>query len=387
MSETPSQLDQSLSTSTPTESSLEQEPTHTTTLYPGTTFKLKLSDGTIQEVIYAGEVLDKSSKFYGRAALKLNPNEELYNFDYDFSYIEQNGSDFWPYEKLSQTEVVRQYNSQVEILKSSGIIESLPSGELGIIGIDEKPYPIPTLETIIELMEKKFETLGTKEKQGFTKLLLVPFAMSLDELIEKYVTTVVEHYKNNVVVDEDGERIEIEEEDIIDIPQILQDADDDVDRRENSIYYYPKRYDPKDHGGITKNELIENGFVWDIVLVEEAANIPKENEGQEIGGRKQLEDGKNPQQYLEILNSDQNYSGEKGFTVENWIIKALYELKTNNTQIDFWYQNPSCLNLSSYFMGGALVLQSLIDHFELRNYMAGQPPQPGNGTRTVVRIN
>src|SRR3989339_1048233 len=71
-----------------------------------------------------------------------------------------------------------QYDSQVELLEQVGILK-----EGALLGIDGKKYPIPTLEQIASRLFERHEELSTKHEQGFTKLLLVPFGMSLDVLI------------------------------------------------------------------------------------------------------------------------------------------------------------------------------------------------------------
>src|SRR3989339_2020033 len=71
-----------------------------------------------------------------------------------------------------------QYDFQVKFLEQVGILE----GD-AIVGIDGKTYPIPTLEQIASRLFEHRETLETKRDQGFTKLLLVPFGMSLRDLI------------------------------------------------------------------------------------------------------------------------------------------------------------------------------------------------------------
>ncbi|KKU40046.1 MAG: hypothetical protein UX57_C0027G0006 [Candidatus Uhrbacteria bacterium GW2011_GWE2_46_68] len=60
-----------------------------------------------------------------------------------------------------------QYTSQVSLLEQVSILK-----EGAILGIDNKKYPIPTLEQIAMRLFERRETLRTKHDQGFTKLLL-----------------------------------------------------------------------------------------------------------------------------------------------------------------------------------------------------------------------
>ena len=92
----------------------------------------------------------------------------------------------------------KQYTSQVALLEQVGILK-----EGVITGIDGNEYPIPTLEQIaIRLFERRGE-LFTKHDQGFTKLLLVPFGMSLDSLRETLKQFLLDHKKNNPTFDLD----------------------------------------------------------------------------------------------------------------------------------------------------------------------------------------
>jgi hypothetical protein len=88
-----------------------------------------------------------------------------------------------------------QYESQREILQRTGILEKLSSGEMGIKGIDGKEYAFPTYQEMTKRMRENKEMLKTKIEQGFIKLLIVPFGMKLDDLIEKYKEVLWRHYK------------------------------------------------------------------------------------------------------------------------------------------------------------------------------------------------
>src|SRR3989339_1211158 len=85
-----------------------------------------------------------------------------------------------------------QYDSQVSLLEQVGILK-----EGAITGIDGKIYPIPTLEQIAMRLFERRETLRTKHDQGFTKLLLVPFGMSLDTLRETFKQFLLKYKKDN----------------------------------------------------------------------------------------------------------------------------------------------------------------------------------------------
>ena len=78
-----------------------------------------------------------------------------------------------------------EYNQQCEILKKLGLLNILPkSGKMGIIGIDGKEYPFPRKETIEQEIKNNREVYEIKLAQGFSQIQLIPFALSIDKLIE-----------------------------------------------------------------------------------------------------------------------------------------------------------------------------------------------------------
>lgn len=86
-------------------------------------------------------------------------------------------------------DVKHQYESQRRILESADILQRLPSGEQGIRGA----YPMPSYQEIRDLIREKKDVLEKKAEQGFTKLLIVPFGMKLDDLVEKYKELLLKH--------------------------------------------------------------------------------------------------------------------------------------------------------------------------------------------------
>jgi len=66
---------------------------------------------------------------------------------------------------------------------------------MGIKGIDNKEYAFPEYSEIIKGMRENKEMLKTKIEQGFNQLLIVPFGMKLDDLIEKYRQVLLKHHR------------------------------------------------------------------------------------------------------------------------------------------------------------------------------------------------
>ena len=93
-------------------------------------------------------------------------------------------------ELFEKLDIETQYNQRHETLSNIGLLEKLSTGQEGIVGIDGKEYPMPTIEEIKARIVEKEAMLETKIEQGFTKLILVPFAAKLSNLTKSYSDTI-----------------------------------------------------------------------------------------------------------------------------------------------------------------------------------------------------
>jgi len=318
----------------------------------------------------------------------------LERFEYLLVHHEPNKEDYA--EALEYVERLyhfkEQYDSQISLLKEVGILK-----EGAIIGIDGKRYPIPTLEQIAVRLFERREELKTKHDQGFTKLLLVPFGMSLDVLQETLKQFLLDYKKNNPTFALDtNEPLWVWEDykgaDIGDSPKLV---------------YYPKSFIGEDHGGKTKMEILkeqaegrwtpasagvavgaqsatgvaggsgggvaqgsETGFpAWTIHLLQPSnldtqdtetptgfAPIPRKDQGTPQGDitlRLPLEAGQSPNEYFSILKKAQNdpnhpYSLESGMTPEDWIMAFITHLQETGKPMDNWQNNTESI---SYLTG------------------------------------
>src|SRR3989339_2056473 len=135
-----------------------------------------------------------------------------------------------------------QYDSQVSLLEQVGILK-----EGMITGIDGHEHPVPTLKQIASRLFERREILKTKHDQGFTKLLLVPFGMSLDALQETLKQFLLKYKKDNPTFNLDtNEPLWVWEEykgaDIGDSPNLV---------------YHPKSFTENGHGGKTKTQILK----------------------------------------------------------------------------------------------------------------------------------
>jgi len=269
-----------------------------------------------------------------------------------------------------------QYDSQVKLLERAGILK-----EGAILGIDGKKYLVPTLEQIAVRLFERHNELETKRDQGFTKLLLVPFGMSLDALREILKQFLLDHKKSNPDFDLDTNEPlwtweDYQGADIGDSPDLV---------------YYPQSFIEDGHGGKTKMEILEEqtgrrwtlpptagsatggttsvgvagkgerGVAgeegrtspgWTIHLLQSPdpsdphslgfAIIPRQGQGTPQGdltSRPPLESGKTPNEYLSILKKAQDnpnspYFQESGMTPEDWIMAFMIHLHETRQPLD-----------------------------------------------------
>ncbi len=273
----------------------------------------------------------------------------------------------------------KQYTSQVELLEQVGILK-----EGMITGIDGNEYPIPTLEQITCRLFERRETLETKHDQGFTKLLLVPFGMSLDALISTFKQFLLDHKKNNSTFDLDIDNplynnLDYQGADMGDSPKLV---------------YYPKSFDRENHQGKTKIQVLkeqedgQDSFPgWTIHLLQPSnldtkdtetpagfAPIPRQGQEtsqenltprppfRERGDRPPLRAGQSSDKSLLLLQNAQDdknspYHGETGLTPEDWIMAFILHLQETGELLDNYSSDTeSCSDLiGTFFPSSALV--------------------------------
>ena len=173
---------------------------------------------------------------------------------------------------LEALRIREQWASQVKILSKLGILETFPdSKQLGIRGIDGKEYPVPKPQEIEEMLEANREMVLGKMEQGFTKLVIEPFAYSFDALSEKYKRTILRHHKDGKLLATKDKPTDPDEPLQLDENQPLWRWEDGYAHcdTENKLVYFPKEFS-KSHGGKTKKEAlatdVPSGF--NISLVE-----------------------------------------------------------------------------------------------------------------------
>ena len=264
---------------------------------------------------------------------------------------------------LEQLKVKEQWDLQIRIMYRLGIIETFPeSKQLGIRGIDGKEYPVPKPEEITEMLEANREMVLKKMEQGFTKLIIEPFAYSFDSLSDKYKKTILKHHKDGKLFATKDKPTDPDEPLALDDTEPLWRWEEGYSHcdTEDKIVYFPKEFS-KNHGGQTKKELLttDSSNAWRIWLMEDMPNIPREGKGGDFGQRHQIETNKTPIDYLKLLQTNPMYQNESGLTPETDIMYAITHLEETN-QIVNDYQGKGSLSfqVGSYFPASGFVPDS-----------------------------
>ena len=288
----------------------------------------------------------------------------------------------------AQLNLREQYESQQRILWEEAVVDILPSDELGIRGVNGEIYPMPIYEAMLDMIAGKAEMIETKAEQGFTKLLLVPIAMSRDKLRVLYGDRLIDHAHTRNLKGANGDALQLDET----MPVYWRD--DYYAEANNAIIYYPQEFGPN-HQGLTKAELIDetsrNGVAgWEILLIEDLLNLPGDRQGMVIGGRAQLEAGKSPRQYLNTLRNHVSYLGEVGLTPEAWLTYAITHLAEDNQVVDDFFGGGKISFLTGAYLpeskstpGACWYRSNSRAHFDV---YAPSEEGPNWGARTAVRV-
>jgi len=249
-----------------------------------------------------------------------------------------------------------EYDRQYMTLNKLGLLDILPkSNEMGIIGIDNKEYPIPNKETIEQEIKRDREKYELKIAQGFTEFQLNPFAIPLDNLIAILEQQLKKHHKQGKLL---ATKENPNDPDVLldlDVNQPVYVWDEWKGSDKNgTCKYYPTSFVEGNYNGHTKAEVLkaQDGLPlagWNVLLVEPNMNIPRQGKGKIIGGRKQIEANQTPIEYLKQLQTNPQYDNEQALTNEDWLIRFITHLEKNNQVIDDWQGKGSACFLPGSF--------------------------------------
>ena len=295
---------------------------------------------------------------------------------------------------LETLKIKEQWGSQVKILSKLGILETFPdSKQLGIKGIDGKEYPVPRPEEIQARLEANREMVLAKMEQGFTKIVMVPFGYSLDSLSDKYKKTILRHHKEGKLLATKEKPTDPDEPLELDENEPLWRWEEGYSHAdtEGKIVYFPEEFSGR-HDRKTKKELLASDptNAWQIWLVEDMPNIPREGKGQEIGGRHQLEANKSSTEYLRLLQTKSEYKGESGLTPETDLMYAITHLEeTNQVTNDYIGKGSLSFQIGAYFPSSGHVPDSCWDRSSRQADLGGSNPSDRSsdcGVRIGVRV-
>lgn len=266
--------------------------------------------------------------------------------------------------------IKEQYQRQRDIHERR-ILTQQPSGEYTAQFIDGKEYPFPSYEEVVQRLRDNKEMLKLKAEQGFSQMLIVPFGMSLNVLIEKYKATLVKHFEEKKLFFT-KENQDDDTEALVSITEAKFDSNEPVwtwdgynqADVENKLVYFPKEF-TQNHQGKTKQEILDQSQSgWQIVFVENMPNIPAEGQAQTKGGRMQIDNKgssikafikqgetiPSPEEYLKALLEDPQYQHEDGGTMEDELIYMITYLEDYNQIINDYSGNGKiAYKVGAYF--------------------------------------
>jgi hypothetical protein len=316
-----------------------------------------------------------------------------------------------PFESALQ--IREQYETQKQIYEKIGLLEKR-EGILGMEGIDGVWYPFPSMSEVHKRFREQQEMLDIKTDQGFEKLLIVPFGMSLNKFRETMKKTLLDHFEgitrdpanmNMMIPDPQKTRLLATKKDATDPDEllVLDTADPlyvwdrylDADTK-GTLVYFPTEFDQdaEIHQGKTKKQLLkdtEQGF--QILLIEANSNIPAKGTSEIIGTkqpRKRLEANSTPKAYLETLQTKPEYANEQGMTPEAWMTQFLLQLEETDQVIDDYQGNGKLnFNLGGWFPASGVVANGDWDRGSARAYLGRGDPGgqfSTRGSRSAVMI-
>jgi len=282
--------------------------------------------------------------------------QRFFHFLQRFEYLVSHKDELTEVERLYHLK--EQYTSQVALLEQTGVLK-----DGSVMGIDGQRYPIPTLEQITQRLYEQRETLAIKQSQGFTKLLLVPFGMSLDEMMQR-CGEFLRTYKSNHADFSFDEKSSL---------MVWDGYGLSGDEEDSTLVYFPQSLDGQNHHGKTKREILREQDQknvtqgWRVLLLQPSrpmdaaskgfALIPRDRKGgrqgqDELHKRSDLEANRMPLHYFQELQEESSpYYGESGMTPEDWFFAFMTHLQETGEPLDN-YQNEeasSCYLLGAFF--------------------------------------
>lgn len=267
-----------------------------------------------------------------QAVLRLNPDnhtEALHQL-VTFKDIQERGSDFWDFgEKLTYIDFQRQYEENIQVLTNAGVISSgyLSFLTNNIYG-NRVSYSVPRMEALRDIMLSEKEKFQKKTAQGFTRLVLVPFAVPLwllrDELSVSLVAESNSGKLQTYFINSQPARIDIRNP--VSIPMLRSPRD----------IRHEFLYDPHDlsehHNAKTKREAVASldntKFPgWHVLLLQESRAIrPVKRDDIRVGAKA----WRDLLTLTGIEDPGIEYHSEEFLTVEDYLSYARLEVESKH---------------------------------------------------------
>ncbi|MCX6780719.1 MAG: hypothetical protein NT003_01230 [Candidatus Magasanikbacteria bacterium] len=256
------------------------------------------------------------------------------------------------------SELKREYYQQVKSLSEIGFLETDEHGEKGVTGIDGKFYQLPTLQQVaahFNAPERK-AFIDRKFEQGFTRLLITPFAAPLDSFYDKARAVILEHRSgtdpSKKLLAADGSELICVQKDPFNIGSTYhrQDIEGHLVYNITKLVNSMTGGETVHGGGKTKKEILSDDHQpfpgFRVQLLQQDLVIPRKGKGTAINGRPALEAGKTGSYYLALLQNPKSpYYNEHGLFIEDWISLFATVLHETNTVIDDCADGVASLSL------------------------------------------
>lgn len=234
------------------------------------------------------------------------------------------------------------FNRQMDLFDH---VLAMPGVAESAIGRAEMQRTAPSLDDVLGVLASRPE-LRAKAAQGFVDLRLVPVGLSLASFRAPLGNALRHYHDAGALRCADGVRLKADPKE----PFWMWDGFDDADAGGRMVYH-PERFDPTDHGGVTKEQMLAGSRFpgWQVLLLENLRTIPRRGQGRTAGGRPQIEAGLPPRQYLDVLRAP-SYAHERGLTPQAWLALCLTRLvETGGEVLDDYRTGSACYLTGAYF--------------------------------------
>lgn len=235
-----------------------------------------------------------------------------------------------------------QYTTSIATLWNVGVLDGVSAKSLSYLGADGKRYAVPEFKDVKRLLTRHKKLVAQKSKQGFTRLLMTPFAMPVPRLIQVVSKTIKSQAKAGGLNDRKGNPIRIKTlkpfwiwrrfKSVLETPRLV---------------YFPQSHHIDDSKGLDKRKAMRAKKVcaipgWSIGLVREPDSFNKKTPQ-----RPAFKKGLSPQEYFEAMR-DKAYVGETGWTLEDFLTDFILRLVQDKAMVFDRSENNAAWLLGMY---------------------------------------